>query len=42
MNKDYINNEINKNNNIINMLPKNKFLKKISIKLKNRYLKKHL
>jgi len=41
-NCDYINNEINKNNKIINMLPKNKFIKKISIKLKNRYLKKHL
>lgn len=41
-NSDYINNEINKNNKIINMLPKNKIIKKISIKLKNRYLKKHL
>ena len=41
-NKDYINNEIDKNKKIINMLPKNKFIKKISIKFKNRYLKKHL
>ena len=41
-NKDYINNEINKNNNIYNNLPKKMIIKKISIKLKNRYLKKQL
>lgn len=41
-NIDYINNEINKNNKIYKQLPNKKVIKKISIKLKNRYLKKQL
>lgn len=41
-NIDYINNEINKNNKIYQQLPNKKVIKKISIKLKNRYLKKQL
>lgn len=41
-NKDYIKNEINKNNEIFKSLPYNKINKKISIIFKNRYLKKHL
>lgn len=41
-NIDYINNEINKNNKIYSNLPKKMIIKKISIKLKNRYLKKQL
>ena len=41
-NTDYINNEIEKNNKIYSNLPKKMIIKKISIILKNRYLKKHL
>lgn len=39
---ELINNEINKNNDIIIKLPSSKILKKIKLKLKNKWLKKEI
>ena len=40
--KELVNNEINKNNNILNKLPKSKIIKKVNLYMKNNKLKKEI